>query len=181
MTLFVNACVRPESRTERIARALLAKLGGDVVELRLAEMGLHPLSAEALARRTALTAAGDSADPMFDLSRQFAAADEIVIAAPFWDFSFPALLKTYLENIYVTGIVSRYSDAGVPVGLCRAGRLWYVTTAGGPYVPDYSFDYLRALAVTAFGIGEARLVKAEMLDVVGFDAEQIVRDTIAAL
>lgn len=181
MTLYVNACVRPESRTDRIARAVLAKLGGGYTELRLAELDLKPLSAAALAYRTERIGAGDLTDPMFDLSRQFAAADEIVIAAPFWDLSFPALLKTYLEHIYITGIVSRYSDAGVPVGLCRAKTLWYVTTAGGPYVPDFSFDYLRALAVTAFGIGEARLVKAEMLDVAGFDAEQIVRDTIAAL
>ena len=41
-------------------------------------------------------------------------ADTIVIAAPFWDFSFPAALKIYIENIYVTGIVSRYGSDGRP-------------------------------------------------------------------
>ena len=49
---------------------------------------------------------------MFRYARQFAAADKIVIAAPLWDLSFPAQLKVYLENIYVTGIVTKYSDAG---------------------------------------------------------------------
>ena len=41
---------------------------------------------------------------MFDLASQFQQADEIVIAAPYWDLSFPAILKLYLENIYVTGV-----------------------------------------------------------------------------
>ena len=29
MTLFINCCVREESRTDRLARAVLQKLGGD--------------------------------------------------------------------------------------------------------------------------------------------------------
>jgi len=37
----------------------------------------------------ALIAAGSFDDPMFALARQFAAADEVVIAAPLWDLSFP--------------------------------------------------------------------------------------------
>ena len=34
---------------------------------------------------------------MFDLAGQFAGADTIVIAAPFWDLSFPAALKQYMQ------------------------------------------------------------------------------------
>ena len=33
--LFVNACVRKESRTRQLAEKLLAKLGGDYEEVRL--------------------------------------------------------------------------------------------------------------------------------------------------
>ena len=179
--MFINSCVRAQSRTERIARALLAKLGGEYDEVKLETAGFQPLNGETLARRTALIEAGDYADPMFDAAKQFAAADELVIAAPFWDYSFPALLKTYLENIYVTGIVSCYGGDGRPVGLCRAKKLYYVTTAGGPYVPDFSYDCVKALAQTAFGIPETELISAEMLDVDGFDADKIVADTIAKL
>ena len=35
MILFINACVRPDSRTERIARALLGKMDDGITELRL--------------------------------------------------------------------------------------------------------------------------------------------------
>ena len=35
MILYINACMRGESRTDRIAKALLQKLGGDYAEVKL--------------------------------------------------------------------------------------------------------------------------------------------------
>lgn len=178
MTLYINACVRGDSRTGRIARALLNKLGWDYEELFLPDLNLHPLDEETLNRRTQLIESGQYDDPLFAYAKQFASADTIVIAAPFWDLSFPAILKTYLESIYVIGIVSEYSADGQPHGLCRADKLYYVTTAGGPYTPDYSYDYIRVLTTVCFGIKETELIKAEMLDIEGFDAEEIVKSVI---
>lgn len=173
MILYVNACVRQDSRSDELARALLRRLGGDYVELKLDQAGLRPLYREGLELRERLLGAGALDDPLFDHARQFAAADIIVIAAPFWDLSFPAELKVYVENIYITGIVSEYDAQGRPRGLCRAQKLYYVTTAGGPYVPDYSFGYFRELAQAYLGIPEVKLVMAEGLDVVGNDARAI--------
>ena len=84
MILFINACVRSDSRTEQIARALLRKLGGRQEEVKLAEADLQPLSEIRLNKRTALIETGNYSDPMFRLARQFQQADEIVIAAPYW-------------------------------------------------------------------------------------------------
>lgn len=173
--LYINACVRTGSRTDRIARALLKKLGEPFEELYLPGEDLQPLSEEQLNKRTKLIEEQQYDDPMFGYAKQFAGADIIVIAAPFWDLSFPAVLKTYLENIYVIGIVSEYGTDGMPRGLCKAKKLYYVTTAGGPYTPDYSYDYIRDLATVCFGITETELIKAEMLDVEGFDADAVVR------
>ena len=139
MTLFINCCPRGESRTEKLARALLKALG-EYEELRLYDEPLHPLGRADIAKRDALLAEKKYDDEMFRYARQFAAADRIVIAAPLWDLSFPAQLKVYLENIYVTGIVTKYSEAGKPVGLCStmsrpaAGRLTaaLATTTGRP-------------------------------------------------
>ena len=105
MMLFVNCCPRGESRTEKLARALLKALG-EHEELRLYDEPLHPLGRADIAKRDALLAEKKYDDEMFRYARQFAAADRIVIAAPLWDLSFPAQLKVYLENIYVTGIVT---------------------------------------------------------------------------
>jgi len=177
MTLYINSCIRKESRTARIAQALLNKLG-QYDELKLSEMQLSPLNAESLDKRTKLLEEGKTEAPMFSLAKQFAEADTIVIAAPFWDGGFPAILKTYLENIYVTGIVSKYSEEGIPVGLCKASKLYYVTTAGGPYFPSFSYSYLEALAKGCFGIKETELIFAENLDIVGNDPDKIVEKTI---
>ena len=46
MTLFVNACVREESRTRRLADCLLSKLGAPITELRLADLSF-PVADEA--------------------------------------------------------------------------------------------------------------------------------------
>lgn len=174
IVLYINACVRANSRTDRISRALLERLGGKQEEVKLGEECLQPLSEERLVRRTELIERGDYADPMFSLARQFQSADEIVIAAPYWDLSFPAVLKLYLENVYVTGLVSTYTEEGEPHGLCKAKKLWYVTTAGGPYVPDFSYGYVRAMATAYFGIPETELIRAEMLDMQGYDSEELV-------
>lgn len=88
---------------------------------------------------------------MFRYAKQFAYADTIIIAAPYWDLSFPSMLKVYIENIYVTGIVSKYGKDGVPIGLCKASELTYVTTAGGPYNPDFSYGYIREMSTAFWG------------------------------
>lgn len=181
MTLYINCCVREESRTDRLAQAVLQKLGGDFTELNLYEKNLKPLDRETLNKRASLIEKGNYSDPMFDFAKQFAAADIIVISAPFWDLSFPAPLKTYIENIYVTGIVSAYNENGIPAGLCRATELYYVATAGGPYDPTYSYGYIAELTKTYFGIPETYLIKAEMLDVTGYDAEEILNREISRI
>ena len=178
MTLYINCCVREESRTERLAKAVLRKLGGEFTELNLYAEDLKPLDRDTLNKRTALIERGDYSDPIFDYAKQFASADTIVIAAPYWDLSFPATLKTYIENIYVTGIISAYDKNGMPVGLCKAKELYYVTTAGGPYDPTYSYGYIESLAKDFFGIPGTHLVKAEMLDIIGNNAEEILNREI---
>lgn len=178
MILYINCCVRKESRTNRLAKAVLQKLGGEYTELKLCEENLRPLDLDSLNKRTALIEQGNYSGRMFDYAKKFASADTIVIAAPYWDLSFPAPLKIYIENIYVTGIVSAYNENGLPVGLCRANELYYVTTAGGPYDPTYSYGYIESLAKNFFGIPETHLVKAEMLDIADNDAEQILTNEI---
>ncbi|SEL42047.1 FMN-dependent NADH-azoreductase [Ruminococcus sp. YRD2003] len=177
MILYINSCVRKGSRTDRLARAVLEKMG-EYTELFLPAEDISPLTEEMLEKRTELLASGAFDAPMLRYARQFAEADRIVISAPFWDGSFPSLLKVYIENIYAVGIVSRYGADGMPIGMCKADELIYVTTAGGPYIPDFSYGYIKAVAETCFGIKKTKLIKAEMLDIEGMDAEKILTDAI---
>ena len=177
MILYINCCVRSESRTNRLAKAVLEQMVS-YTELYLPDEDIRPLTEDMLHKRDALLSSGQYDDPMLRYARQFAEADQIVIAAPFWDGSFPSLLKVYIENVYAIGIVTSYDAAGHPVGLCKASELIYVTTAGGPYIPDFSYSYIEALSKHIFGISQTRLIKAEMLDVAEMDAEQILSDAI---
>lgn len=179
MILFINCCARDNSRTLLLAKTLQKRLGGECEELNIYRENLLPLNKKSLQERTELLESGDYSSPIFAYAKQFAAADVIVIAAPYWDLSFPAQLKVYLENIYVTGIVSHYTPDGRPEGLCRAKKLYYVVTAGGPYIPDYSFGYIKTMATQYFGIPEAILIKAEMLDIDGSHPDTILNETCA--
>ena len=176
MILFINACVRRDSRTKRLADFLLARKDGPCEEVRLHELEFPATDESFLEKRDALIAAGEFGDPLFSLARQFARADEIVIAAPLWDLSFPASLKQYFEQINVTGITFRYSPQGIPEGLCRARSLTYVTTAGGTFVPEeYGFGYVEAMARGFYGIPDVKQVRAAGLDIEGADVEAILR------
>lgn len=174
--LFVNACVRKESRTRLLAGKLLSGLGGTFEEVRLEEIHFPAISGEFLSMRDQLLSEGQFQNPMFDLARQFAEAETVVIAAPYWDLSFPSMLKQYFEQISVVGITFRYTEEGVPVGLCRAKRLLYVTTAGGCFVPEeYGFGYIRALAQNFYGIRDVRKIAAVGLDIDGADVDAILK------
>ncbi len=97
------------------------------------------------------------------------------IAAPYWDLSFPAILKQYLEHVCVVGLTFCYEN-DLPKGLCRAKKLYYVTTAGGRIVSEeYGFGYVKALANNFFGIHDCRLIKAENLDMFDSDADLIMK------
>ena len=174
--LFVNTCVRSGSRTNVLARRLLERLDGEVMEIRPDREGLRPLDENSLKRRDELTAARDISAPELKAARDFAGADIVVIAAPYWDLTFPALLKIYLENVTVCGVTFRYTEEGIPLGLCRADRLYYVTTAGGPISYNFGFEYVSALAKGFYGIPDTRLVFAEGLDIVGCDTERVMRE-----
>lgn len=179
MILFINACVRTESRTKRLADCLIEKLGGPVEEVKLCETAF-PVTDEAfLKKRDRLAASARFDDPMFSLARQFAAADTIVIAAPYWDLSFPASLKQYIEQINVVGLTFRYTEEGIPEGLCKAGKLYYVMTAGGNFVPEeFGFLYIRSLAENFYGIRDTKLIQAVGLDIDGADPEKILKETM---
>ena len=174
--LFINACVRGESRTRRLAEKLLEKLNRPVEEVRLEDISFPVANEDFLDMRDRLISEGKLDSPVFDLARQFSEAETIVIAAPYWDLSFPAMLKQYLEQINVVGITFRYTETGIPLGLCKAKKLYYVTTAGGGFAPDeYGFGYIEALARNYYGIQDLRLIKAVGLDIYGADVGEIMK------
>ena len=107
--LFVDCCIRREhSRSKELADYFISELqkngAYEVETLCLMDENLSYFSEGFFLQREALLAEGKLDHPRFRYAHQFAEADKIVIAAPFWDLSFPALLKVYIENLCVDSI-----------------------------------------------------------------------------
>lgn len=172
--LFVNACIRENSRTKILADFLLSKLDGEIEEVNLNSLNLLPIDNNRLFEREKLLEKNDFNSRFFDYANQFASADEIVIAAPLWDLSFPSVLKIYFENITVLGITFKY-EGEIPVGLCKAKRVFAVSTSGGPFIDDYGINYIKSLTQNFYGIKEFVEFKAENFDIIGADIDGIMR------
>ena len=164
--LVIDCCVRGEaSATRQYYQAYLETAAPERVEVvELARLGLCPLDRETLALRDRLSAEGRFDHELFALARQFRDAEEILIAAPFWDLSFPSLLKVYLERVSVGGVTFHYNQQGQCVGHCRARRLLYFSTCGGCVGKEHlGFTYVKALGAM-LGIPECVPYILEGLD-----------------
>ena len=180
--LFIDACVnRGISRTEQLAQALLKEMNQngeyEIETLNLEDEDLKLFTGKESALRESLTRAGNVEGPLVTYAKQFAAADRIVVAAPYWDFSFPARMKCYLEQICVTGLTFTFSSKGIPGGLCHADSLHYVTTSGGSIGElNLGYEYLEKLCKVYYGINETVCYTAEGLDIEGNSVEEIMKE-----
>lgn len=174
--LFVNACMRGAeiSRTHRLCRVFLKERA--VEEIDLTKKIPPCLDGAAIIMRNKLIDSGKTDDEMFRHANQFAQAEEILIGAPYWDLSFPAALKTYVENIAVRNITFKTTPTGM-TGICRAKKLTYITTAGG-YIKnaDYGTEYFRGMC-EFFGIPQFESFCAEGLDIETNASEAIILAT----
>lgn len=177
--LLINACIRPESRTLRMAKHLLYRLGGQVEEVNLENEAISALNSQSLKYRLEILATEKFDDPMLRYARQFKEADTIVIAAPYYDVSFPSSLKNYLEAICCVGLTFYYDEKEVAQTLCRAKRVYYVSSGGGAVNKNYGFEYVKALVREFFHISDVQGFFAEKLDLLGSDPEAIMEAAIA--
>ena len=182
--LFVDACLRGDkSRTKTICGSLLSKLtdkyaGAEVETVDLKSLDIHAFYEEDLAKRDELIEKGDYSS--FGLAKQLAEADIIVVGAPYWDLSFPATLKVYIENIAVNNIAFCYTEKGQE-GLCKASKAYYVTTGGGFMAgAEFGYQYIKGV-FGLFGIKDVEYIGADGLDIWGNDAAKIVNETIEGL
>ena len=194
--LLINACVRKGSRTKILADAVVNRLISKyassqeyeniscsrditVKSCDIEKENILPLNSASLSKREALIAVGDYSDDMFRYAKELKSADIIVIAAPFWDLSFPAGIKNYIEQTMVNGLVFGYDAQGRPLSLCRASKMIYVSTAGGPvFKPHHGYEYIKSVSEYFWGVRDHILIQAENLDIAGADTEKILKEKL---
>ena len=152
--LFINCCIREEeSRTLVLAKAFIEKLQDKypklvVDELRLMDEELKPLLYDDIKKRDKLIASNSFNDEMFKYASGYKDNDIIIIATPYWDLSFPSLLKVYIEKLFVNNLTFKYVGSDF-VGLCKTKKLMVLGTSGGAVINNnfnYIFDVVNALA-----------------------------------
>ncbi len=186
MLLFVNACLRENSRTERLARMWLERRAyeGELCTVTLSELDIDPLEAtgpNTIDAYLAAVASGAYDHPMFEHAKAFAQADEIMIAAPFWNYGLPALLNCYLELVCTQGLTFDVDETGAYMSLCKARRLTFVSTAGGAAPDpsdDHAFGKVRTLATRFWHIPRIEYVAAWGLDGPGADVEALLANAL---
>jgi FMN-dependent NADH-azoreductase len=67
-----------------------------------------------------------------ELGGQFLLADKYVFVTPMWNFSIPAVMKTYIDAITVSGKTFKYTKEG-SVGLLKGKKALHIQSRGDIY------------------------------------------------
>lgn len=145
--LYIDSCIRNElSRTKRIAAPIVEKLKKryEVETIVINDLELNPVQYDEYSRRKG----GTVSEKALCWANKIKNADRIVIAAPFWDMSIPAALKTFFELCSLFGVTFD-SDDKTCFGLCKAENSMFITTRGMKIETgeptEQATPYLRAL------------------------------------
>ena len=162
--IYINACMRAGSRTQRIATPIIQELckryNVETVDL---TKNMYPV-----ADNNTLEDRNQGIVPQehVGIAKKIAAADRIVIAAPFWDMSFPSALKVFFENMSLFGVTFD-SNSKECYGLCKAEKVMYITTrgmninTGDPL--EQATPYIKALS-HLWGWGGLTVISAQNMD-----------------
>lgn len=166
--LIVDCCIREEkSATRKLYESYLKSLNRtnwEIEKVYLMHENILPLTNDDIKLRDKLLQSSNTKHEIFKYAKQFAAADEIIIAAPYWDLSFPSLLRVYFERISVVGITFDY-EGTKSIGCCKAGKIIYFSTCGGFINGEHlGVEYVKQLA-KVFGINNVEKYIVEGLDI----------------
>lgn len=169
-----NSVFGDEGRSSELAEDFVAKRrradpGVRVIRRDLSKEPVEHLTAERF--KAALTAPEErTRDQARDaaladtLIEELEGADEVVIAAPTYNFNIASTLKSWFDHVARAGRTFRYTSQG-PVGLLEGKTAYVFLTSGGQYSGtdlDFQKPYI-AHFLGFLGIGDVRFVRAEGL------------------
>ena len=130
LVLFAHPC--PESFSAALHTKVVETLearGWEVDDCDLNAEGFSPVLTEA--ERRGYHDVGPNCAPVNDHVERLRAADALVMVFPVWNFGYPAILKGYLDRVFLPGVSFRLEDGKVKPNLTHIRRLAAVTTYGG--------------------------------------------------
>ena len=169
--LRIDSSARHEASVSRgLADRIVARLGAERVIAR--DLDSEPLpqvteawAAGAYAPEEERTAEQRAALALSDaLIEEVRAADVLVIGLPVYNFTVPAALKAWIDQVARAGVTFRYTEDG-PVGLLEGKRAILAVASGGTEVGsavDFATPYMRHF-LGFIGIEDVEIVASDRL------------------
>ncbi|MCU0854490.1 MAG: NAD(P)H-dependent oxidoreductase, partial [Rhodobacteraceae bacterium] len=133
LVLFAHPC--PESFSAALHERVVGTLetrGWTVDDCDLNAEGFSPVLT--MEERRAYHDVGPNTAPVSGYVERLRAAEALVFVFPVWNFGYPAILKGFLDRVFLPGVSFRLEDGKVKPNLTNIRRLAAVTTYGGTRV-----------------------------------------------
>mgnify|MGYP002628970401 CR=1 FL=1 len=130
LVLFAHPC--PESFSAALHSTVVETLrrkGWEVDDCDLNAEGFSPVLTEA--DRRAYHDEPDNISPVQGYVERLRAADAMVMVFPVWNFGYPAILKGFLDRVFLPGVSFKLVEGKVKPNLTHIRKLAAVTTYGG--------------------------------------------------
>ncbi len=130
LVLFAHPC--PESFSAALHAQVvetLADRGWEVDDCDLHAEGFAPVLT--VEERRGYHEAQANCAPVQDYVERLRAADALVMVFPVWNFGYPAILKGFLDRVFLPGVSFKLVDGKVKPNLTHIRKLAAVTTYGG--------------------------------------------------
>ena len=130
LVLFAHPC--PESFSAALHGTVVETLtarGWDVDDCDLNAEGFSPVLTEA--ERRGYHDVGLNIAPVQPYVERLRAAEALVMVFPVWNFGYPAILKGFLDRVFLPGVSFKLVDGKVKPNLTHIRKLAAVTTYGG--------------------------------------------------
>lgn len=174
--LRLDASASPgESGSSQLADQLIEKLQqrGQQIEIRNRDLNHDPSFIDGSWIGANFTAAEDRSAAqirVLEMSDQLIAelnwADHVVLATPMYNFSVPATLKAWIDQVCRAGVTFRYSENGAEGLLTGKSADIVITTGGAPLGSpvDFVSGYLKQV-FKFIGIDEVNIFGADRMNV----------------
>lgn len=132
--LYIKASPKPknESVSHRIAEAFIDEYIKNNPEDEVTELNLHDEGCPYVDYKI-LCDSFEKKGAMIETANKFIKYDKYIISSPMWNLSVPAILKSYIDLITVKGVTFEYSRLGIPIGLAKGKKAFYLGARGGGY------------------------------------------------
>lgn len=186
----LHVCANPKPTEESVSKQLAAAFFGKLIELKpeveLVNVNLYdekpPFYSYELYKRAWYPVFDENYEPskveemaMNYASKQaelFNDADVLVLTTPMWNFSLPAIMKAWIDQVLTPGLTFSISKAEGIKPLHKVKSIVLLVASGGVYKEDDERDALSRQVRAAFGfvgIDDLEIVWAEGQNPLFFD------------